>query len=188
MSYRIEFTRTVIAMPGGIYALMSYGGDNNLTTTSGGKGERIVRNWWLQYVGDKTGLMKISCLLAADCESGYLKPGGRNVSAEGYIRATREMVKEASIFPDQCLRTNVSMPRTLTFAANQDVLVANPEAKLIFALMGGKEEKNYGTAEICMDVAVDEELPALIDKLQGLLGRDLQIRGYIHSWKYPNDR
>ena len=187
MSYRVEFTRTVIAMPGGLYALMSYGGDNNLTTTRGGKGERIYCRWWLQHVGDKTSLMKLSCLLGADCESGYLKPRGRSVSAEGYIRSTREMVKEAPMFPSHCQRTNVSLPSSLTFAANLDVLQSNPEAKLIFALMGGKEEKSYGDVEVRMDVPIDEELPALIEKLRGLLGKDLQVRGSLHSYKYQND-
>jgi hypothetical protein len=187
MSYRVEFTRTVIAMPGGLYALMSYGGDNNFTTTRGGKGERIARRWWLQHVGDKTSLMKLSCLLGADCEAGWLKPGGRHVSAEGYIRSTRELVKEAPMFPDYCQRTNVALPSKLNFAANAKVLNANPEAKAIFALMEGKEETYYGDAEVRMDVPVDEELPALIDKLRGLLGKDLQIRGSLHSFKYQND-
>lgn len=187
MSYRVEFTRTVIAMPGGLYALMSYGGDNNLTTTRGGKGERIACLWWLQHVGDKTSLMKLSCLLGADCEAGYLKPRGRNVSAEGYIRSTRELVQEAPMFPNECMRTNVRLPSSLTFAANQDVLHANPEAKLIFALMEGKEEKYYGEAEVHMDVPIDGELPAMIEKLRGLLGKDLQIRGHLHSYKYQND-
>lgn len=187
MSYRVEFTRTVIAMPGGLYVLMSYGGDNNLTTTRGGKGERIARRWWLQHVGDKTSLMKLSCLLGADCEAGYLKPGGRNVSAEGYIRSTRELVKEAPMFPAQCMRTCVSLPQRLTFAAGQDVLAAKPEAKAIFALMGGQEEKYYGNSEVRMDVQIDDELPALIEKLRGLLGKDLQIRGSLHSYKYQSD-
>ena len=188
MSYRVEFTRTVIAMPGGLYALMSYGGDNNLTTTRGGKGERISCCWWLQHVGDKTSLMKIACLLGADCEAGSLKPGGRSVSAEGYIRSTREMVKEAPMFPSQCLRTSVSLPQKLTFAAGLDVLQENPEAKAIFALMGGTEATHYGEPEVRMDVPIDEELPALIEKLRGLLGKDLQIRGHLYSYKYENDR
>ncbi|MEW6114470.1 MAG: hypothetical protein AB1664_20215, partial [Thermodesulfobacteriota bacterium] len=158
-----------------------------LTTTRGGKGERISCRWWLQHVGDKTSLMKLSCLLGSDCEAGYLKPGGRNVSAEGYIRSTREMVKEARMFPAQCLRTNVSLPEKLTFAADVDLLAKNPEAKLIFALMGGKEEKYYGDTEVRMEVPIDEELPALIEKLRGLLGKDLHIRGHLHSYKYQND-
>lgn len=187
MSHRVEFTRTVIAMPGGLYALMSFGGDNNLTTTRGGKGERISCRWWLQHVGDKTSLMKLACLLGADCEAGYIKPGGRHVKAEGYIRSTREMVEEAPMFPDYCHRTNVALPGKLTFAADVKVLNANPEAKVIFALMEGKEETYYGTPEVRMDVPVDEELPALIGKLRGLLGKDLQIRGHLHSWKYQND-
>lgn len=187
MSYRVEFTRTVIAMPGGLYALMSYGGDNNLTTTRGGKGERISCRWWLEHVGDKTSLMKHSCLMGADCEAGYVRPGGNSASAEGYIRKTREMAKEAPMFPSQCLRTGVSLPQKLTFAANQGAIEANSEAKLIFALMGGKEEKHYGDSEVCMEVAIDDELPALIGKLRGLLGKDLQIRGNLHSFKYQND-
>lgn len=187
MSYRVEFTRTVIAMPGGLYALMSFGGDNNMTTTRGGKGERIACRWWLEHVGDQTSLMKHSCLMGADCEAGYVRPGGRSVSVEGYIRKTREMVKEAPMFPSQCLRTGVSLPRTLSFSASQNVLEANPEAKVIFALMGGSEEKHYGESEVRMDVPIDEELPALIGKLRGLLGKDLHIRGNLHSFKYQND-
>lgn len=188
MSYRVEFTRTVFALPGSLFATASFGGDNNLTTTRDGN-ERICSSWWLEYVGDKVGIMKHACYMASGCENGYIKPRGKSVQAEGYIRGTREMLKEAVPYDAQCPRTGAFIGGNLTFVVGKDVLENHPEAKVIMALLGGKPVTHYGEEEIHAVVPINEDLAGSIEKLRGLLGKDFLIRGSVSSYRtqYRND-
>jgi len=188
MSYRVEFTRTVFKLPGEAYALCSFGGDNNLTHVDHRTGaERIARRWSVDWIGDKISLMKRVCDYGAACEDGWLKPGGRVCKAEGYISATRQMLEEAPVFPEMCKRTGASFPVSLGIASPMDKVEACPEAKVIYALLGGQPEKWYGDQIMKAWIKTDENLAGTVAKLRSLV--PVYIDAGISSLyrKYWND-
>lgn len=99
MSYRIEYRYKSYKLPGselqdGIdrYFILVEGGDNNLYE---GRSSRRVRSWSVDFIGTHDQIMQIACKFAASAEDGGLKPAGRWISAESYIKKIRTLLKNA---------------------------------------------------------------------------------------------
>ena len=79
------------------YVLLELGGDNNMTTISPHTRREVgSRRWSISEFGTHTDIIRKSCHLAAYCESGGMRLyGERNTTPEGYLRRTRNTLKEA---------------------------------------------------------------------------------------------
>lgn len=102
MSYRIEYAHQVVfkqSVAGQMrYAIAVLGGDNNVWRTCYGRGgkryEARARSWGLQFLGTAQQIMADACLFASDTCGGSLKPRGRDVTPESYVRLISRLLDQ----------------------------------------------------------------------------------------------
>ncbi|HRO59094.1 MAG TPA: hypothetical protein PK177_08015 [Burkholderiaceae bacterium] len=98
MSYRIEYAwkAFVEELPVKVkprrYVVCTLGGDNN---TLHGNDSQPTRCWEVGMLGDESAVIKRAVFIGRTCESGELKPYGRAMSPEGYIRIIRRALAAA---------------------------------------------------------------------------------------------
>lgn len=106
MSYRIEYRYSALKIPGALvsdgvdrFAVCIEGGDNNCFESGAGNARRS-RSWGVDFIGTKEEILERSCVFAASCESGMLKPMGRVCTAESYIGRIRKLIDNAKDIDD----------------------------------------------------------------------------------------
>jgi len=70
------------------------------------------------------------CVLASDCESGCLQPGGQRCKPESYIRRWREVLKNAlplELAPHLRLKLTMKHGALLAYVKNEPAVNTNPE-------------------------------------------------------------
>lgn len=120
MSYRIEYDHLAIRVPretltdtqghvpwDDLYFWVTLGGDNNLIAHNG----KPARRWRCNGVGAHTEVMCQAIELSGACESGFLKPGDRDMKPEAYIAKIRKVLGQAISLEEASARCIVVIPR-----------------------------------------------------------------------------
>lgn len=100
MSYRIEYQWACVPILHGVthwpgeepeprFVIAIEGGDNNVWV-----GNRRARDWGVGMIGTKAQILRQATRFAGECESGCLKPGGRDCTPEAYIGRIRRVLDE----------------------------------------------------------------------------------------------
>jgi hypothetical protein len=102
MSYTIEYQATCFILPAGLrgltktkFLIASESGSNNLTRRTADGRERRSREWGIAMLGSLDEVVQQAVRIAACCEQGDLKVGGRWTSPEAYIARTRRLLTQA---------------------------------------------------------------------------------------------
>jgi hypothetical protein len=99
MSYRIEYQWACLAItaeqsPGLTqprFAIAIEGGDNNCYVQQRGLGRR-ARDWNIGMIGTAHQVLRQATRFASSCETGMLKPQGRDCSPEAYVARIRRLL------------------------------------------------------------------------------------------------
>lgn len=133
MSYRLEYRYSAIRIPGALvsdgvdrFAICVEGGDNNSYESSGGNARRS-RSWGVDFLGTKEEILEKSCIYASACESGSLKPMGKDCTAEAYIGRIRKLIDKAKSVEMYNWQTDarISLHYNCEIGGVEDLLLSN---------------------------------------------------------------